>query len=59
MFNVYEAVVIWDGQLLSIPINAAETDPLIGMSLLYGYDLLIKAVEGGLVVIEALPKAID
>ncbi len=58
-FNVYEAVVIWDGQFLSIPINAAETDPLIGMSLLYGYDLRIKAVEGGTVVIEALPKAIE
>ncbi len=58
-FNVYEAVVIWDGQFRSIPINSAETDPLVGMSLLYGYDLRIQAVERGTVVIEALPNAIE
>jgi clan AA aspartic protease len=58
-FNVYEAVVIWDGQFQNIPINAAETDPLIGMSLLYGYDLRIQAVERGTVTITALPKAIE
>ena len=53
-FEVYAATVIWDGQLQSIPINEADTDPLVGMSLLYGYDLRIQAVEGGTVTIEAL-----
>jgi clan AA aspartic protease len=53
-FNVYEAIVIWDGQSQSIPINAAETDPLVGMGLLYGYNLQIQAIEGGMVKIEAL-----
>jgi hypothetical protein len=37
-----------------IPINEAETDPLIGISLLYGYDLHIQTVEGGNVTIKLL-----
>lgn len=53
-FEVYAATVIWDGQYQNIPVNEAETDPLIGMSLLYGYDLQIRAVEGGIVTIKAV-----
>lgn len=53
-FEVYAATVIWDGEYQSIPVNAAETEPLLGMSLLYGYDLRIQTVEGGIVTIEAL-----
>lgn len=53
-FEVYAATVIWDGQYRNIPINEAETDPLIGMSLLYGYDLQIRAVEGGNITIKAI-----
>jgi clan AA aspartic protease len=53
-FEVYAATVIWDGQYRNIPVNEAETDPLIGMSLLYGYDLQIRAVEGGNVTIKAV-----
>jgi clan AA aspartic protease len=53
-FEVYAAKVIWDGEYRDIPINEAETDPLIGMSLLYGYDLHIQAVAGGSVTIKLL-----
>ena len=53
-FEVYAATVIWDGQYRNIPVNEAETEPLIGMSLLYGYDLQIRAVEGGNVTIKAI-----
>ena len=53
-FEVYAATVIWDGQYRNIPVNEAETDPLIGMSLLYGYDLQIRDVEGGNVTIKAI-----
>ena len=58
LFDIYEATVIWDGQYREIEINAAETEPLIGMSLLFGYRLQIDAVQGGLVNILALPKVI-
>lgn len=53
-FDVYAATVIWDGEYRNIPINEAETDPLLGMNLLYGYDLQIQAVEGGRVIIKSL-----
>jgi clan AA aspartic protease len=53
-FEVYAARVIWDGEYRDIPVNEAETDPLVGMSLLYGYDLRIQAIEGGSVTINAL-----
>ena len=55
MFNVYEASVIWDGQVRTIEINESETDPLVGMGLLEGYELKIQAVAGGSVTITALP----
>jgi clan AA aspartic protease len=55
MFNVYEASVIWDGQIRSVEINESDTDPLVGMSLLEGFELKIQGVAGGLVTITALP----
>jgi clan AA aspartic protease len=53
-FEVYAATIIWDGQYRNIPVNEAETDPLVGMSLLHGYDLHIRAVAGGNVTIKAI-----
>jgi clan AA aspartic protease len=50
---VYIAIVIWDGQYREIDINESETNPLIGMKLLRGYDLRMRIIEGGTVVIEA------
>jgi clan AA aspartic protease len=55
MFNVYEASVIWDGQIRSVEINESDTDPLVGMALLEGFELKIQGVAGGLVTITALP----
>ncbi|NJR63483.1 MAG: clan AA aspartic protease [Cyanobacteria bacterium CRU_2_1] len=55
MFNVYEASVIWDGQVRTIEINESEADPLVGMGLLEGYELKIQAIAGGSVTITALP----
>ena len=55
LFDVYEITVIWDGQPRTVEANAAGTDALIGMSLIYGYGLRVQAIEGGRVTIEALP----
>jgi clan AA aspartic protease len=54
MFNVFEAAVIWDGQIKPIEINESETDPLVGMGLLEGYELNIQGFAGGVVTIKAL-----
>jgi clan AA aspartic protease len=54
-FDVYAATVIWDGQARMVEIDAADTDPLVGMGLLYGHEIRIQAIDGGVVTIEALP----
>jgi clan AA aspartic protease len=54
LFNVYEASVLWDGQVRIIEINEAETDPLVGMGLLEGYELKVQGLAGGSVTITAL-----
>jgi hypothetical protein len=54
IFDVYSGLVIWDGEYRYIDINAAETDPLVGMSLLYGYRIQLDEIEGGIVVIQSL-----
>lgn len=53
---MYTATVIWDGKLKTIDVAASETEPLIGMSLLYGFKLEIEAVENGTVSIKSLTK---
>ncbi|MDB9517055.1 clan AA aspartic protease [Roseofilum reptotaenium CS-1145] len=54
MFDFYTGTVIWDGQYRMIDIAESETEPLVGMGMLYGYRLQVDAVEGGRVKIEAL-----
>jgi clan AA aspartic protease len=47
VFNVYEAVLVWDGSFLTIPIDEADSEPLVGMSLMEGYQLMVQVFEGG------------
>jgi clan AA aspartic protease len=47
VFDVYEAVLVWDGNMLTIPIDEADSEPLVGMSLMEGYQLKIQVCEGG------------
>jgi clan AA aspartic protease len=59
LFDVYDAEVIWNGQYRAIEINAAETEPLLGMRMLKGYRLQVDTIEGGLVTIKMLPNMSD
>ena len=54
VFEIYKASVIWDGQNKIIDVAASESEPLVGMSLLYGFMIQIQAIEGGTVRIESL-----
>ncbi|MBW4579226.1 MAG: clan AA aspartic protease [Tildeniella nuda ZEHNDER 1965/U140] len=54
IFDVYRGVVLWDGEVRRIDINESETEPLVGMSLLYGYRVQLDAIEGGTVIIQSL-----
>jgi clan AA aspartic protease len=54
VFDVYNAEILWNGRLREIEIDAAETEPLLGMALLRRYRLQVDTIEGGLVTIETL-----
>ena len=54
MFNVFEASIIWNGQIRAVEINESEAEPLVGMGLLEGYELNIQGLAGGTVTIKAL-----
>ena len=53
-FDIYEARIVWDGRIRRISVDEANTDPLIGMQLLDGYELTIQVVSGGNVVVRAM-----
>ena len=54
LFDVYEAAVVWDGQLTAISVDESESEPLIGMALMDGFRILIEDTDGGNVQIELL-----
>lgn len=45
-FEIHTATVVWDGFRKNILVQAADTDPLLGMGLLYGYSLHIDVFDG-------------
>jgi len=57
VFDFYEATVVWDGVTRRVSVDEADTDPLVGMGLLDGYELTIEVVTGGAVAIELLPES--
>ena len=50
-FNVYGVTVLWDGLARYVETGAVGDEPLIGMSMLVGYDLHMKVADGGRVTI--------
>ncbi len=56
VFDIYEGTALWDGEFRRIPVHEAETTPLIGMSLLEGYELTVQVQRGGNVTLRALSQ---
>lgn len=54
LFDVYEVTVLWDGELRQIAVVEADGDPLVGMSLLSGYELTMQVRPDGEVKITQL-----
>ena len=52
-FDVYDVTVIWDSIPRYVSASAADSTPLVGMSLLDTYDLSIQVRSGGRVLIQA------
>ncbi len=43
---VYEVKVAWDSQLRVASVVETDADPLVGMSLMYGYELVLPVLDG-------------
>lgn len=56
-FDVHEATVAWAGRRRLSAIDVAETDPLLGMGLLLGYELTAQVIAGGEVALRPLRLA--
>jgi clan AA aspartic protease len=55
IFDIYEGIVIWDGQPRRVAVDSADVMPLVGMSLLNGHELTMQVRPHGQVTIRALP----
>ncbi len=53
-FPVYRAIILWHGQPRLTYVSAVESEPLLGMSMLYGSEFAMQVVEDGEVTIRAL-----
>ena len=53
-YHVNDASVHWDGQMITIPVDEADSPPLLGMRLMQGYWILIEDIDGGSVRLERL-----
>ena len=47
LFEIFEGTVLWNRTLRRIAVDEAECHPLVGMALLQGHELTVRAVVGG------------
>jgi clan AA aspartic protease len=45
-FDIYEARIRWDGSTTTVSVYELDSQPLVGMSLMYGYELLLPILDG-------------
>ena len=56
IFDVYEAKVAWDGIVREILVEEADTDPLVGMRLLKGFELKMQVRSRGKITIKRVRR---
>lgn len=56
VFDIYEAVLDWDGKLRRVAVDEANTEPLVGMELLDGFAVTLEVRPGGTVTIQQLSR---
>jgi clan AA aspartic protease len=56
LFDVYQARVEWDGRVRRVLVDEFDATPLVGVSLLRGYELKIQVRAQGKVTIKRLPR---
>lgn len=56
-YDTHEGLVLWNGLPRRISVDVADTEPLLGMRLMHGSELMIEVVEGGTVSLRDLPRS--
>jgi clan AA aspartic protease len=56
VFDIYEGVVVWDRRRRRVPVDEADTAPLVGMALLAGFELNAQVRTDGKVTIKRLRR---
>lgn len=55
VFDIYDGTVLCDGSQRRVAVDEASKAPLVGMTLLDGYELNVQVRSGGRVTIRSLP----
>lgn len=50
--KIYKVIAVWDGEEREVDVIALESEPLIGMTMLDGYDVFMGVRENGVVRIQ-------
>jgi hypothetical protein len=56
LFDVFTATVVWDGRAGRVSVDEADSDPLVGMGLLTGFELKVQVRPRGKVTIKRLAR---
>ena len=56
--DLFTAIALWDGKLIEIDVEAADTDPLVGMAMLANHDLRMRVIPQGEVAINSIPSEV-
>jgi clan AA aspartic protease len=54
VFDIYEATILWDGQPRTISVYEMDAEPLVGMSLMYGYELVLPVLDGATFILRSI-----
>jgi clan AA aspartic protease len=52
--DVYDATILWDGEEIAISVYEADSEPLVGMRMTYGFELNIRNIDGGPVILRRM-----
>lgn len=56
IYDIYQATVVWDRKVIPIFIDEIDSEPLVGMSLLDGFELRVEVRPQGKVIIKRLRR---
>ena len=55
-FDIYHGVVVWDGRPVIVRIDEMDADSLVGMSMMYGYELVLPVLDGATFTLRLIEK---